>query len=305
VRILIVGPTAVGKTATSITLAERINAAIISADSRQCYKYMNIGTATPDPNELDRVPHYNISIFTPDQKDTASDFRERTRQWEEEILSHHEHVLYVGGSTLYLQSIIQPFDDVPSANPSNVQELKKRLEKKGVEPLYRKLQEVDPEYADQMDGMNPQRIIRALDVREQTGRPFSSFHTRSDDIEFPDETIVFGLHRPRKKLHERIHQRVKLMIQKGLVEEVQELLKMGYNHDIKTLKTVGYKEAVEYIKNRRDQDSMMEDMKIRTRQYAKKQITWFRRWDFIHWINADGRRSSDLAKEIEEKVAGL
>jgi len=303
VRILIIGPTAVGKTAVSLELAERINGAIISADSRQCYKYMNIGTATPDPNELDRVPHYNISIFTPDQQDTAADFRERTYKWETEILTNHNHVLYVGGSTLYLQSVLQPFDDVPSANPDNVQDLKQRLDSEGVKALYEELVEVDSDYAEKMDGMNPQRIIRALDVWQQTGKPFSSFHSGNNEIQPPEDTVAFGLHRPRKKLHERIHKRVHLMLQKGLIEEVQQLLDMGYNNDVKSLKTVGYKEAIEYIKEKRDKESMIEDMKIRTRQYAKKQITWFRRWDFIHWIDAHERKPEGMADEIEKKLA--
>lgn len=303
-RILLLGPTAVGKTAVSLHLAERINAAIISADSRQCYKYMNIGTATPDPNELDRVPHYNISIFTPDHQDTAVDFRERTKKWETEIKNDYQHVLYVGGSTLYLQSVIQPFDDLPSSSSHNIRRLQSRMEQEGVESLYKELQQVDPKYARKMDGMNRQRIIRALDVWKQTGRPFSSFHS-DRKIKLPSDTVVFGLHRPRKRLHDRIHRRVELMVQKGLVEEVKQLMEMGYNNDVKALKTVGYREAIEYLKNQRDHASMVEDMKIRTRQYAKKQITWFRRWDFINWIQANGRNPVNIARDIEEKLAQL
>jgi tRNA dimethylallyltransferase len=265
---------------------------------------MNIGTASPDPNELDRVPHYNISIFTPDKKDTAADFRERIHKWEEEIYRDFDHLLYVGGSTLYLQSILQPFDDVPSSDARNVEKLKTRIENEGIEPLYRELREVDPAYVEKMDGMNTQRIIRALDVWQQTGQPFSSFHS-NNTITPPPDTHVFGLHRPREILHKRIHRRVDLMLQKGLLEEVEELLKMGYNNDVKALKTVGYKEAIEYLKNKRDYESMREQMRIRTRQYAKKQITWFRRWDFIHWLEAEGKQTADLANEIEEKLAGL
>lgn len=303
-RIILLGPTAVGKTATSIELAERINAAIISADSRQCYKHMNIGTATPDPNERDRVPHYNISIFTPDQKDSAVDFQRRISKWEEEILQNFDHVLYVGGSTLYLQGIMQPFDDIPSSDEENVRELQNRIQREGVEPLYQKLQNVDPQYAESMDGMNPQRIVRALDVWEQTGQPFSSFHT-NEKVQPSSNTYVFGLHRPRKKLHQRIHRRIELMLQKGLIEEVEELLQMGYNQDLRVLKTVGYQEVINYIKNKQDYESMVEQMRIRTRQYAKKQITWFRRWDFINWIEAEGKSPSAIADEIQEKLAGL
>lgn len=303
-RIILLGPTAVGKTATSLELAESINAAIISADSRQCYKYMNIGTATPDPNELDRVPHYNISIFTPDQRDTAVDFRQRIGDWEEEIRQHHDHVLYVGGSTLYLQGIMQPFDEVPSSNKENVEQLQERIDSEGVEPLYRKLQEVDPQYAQRMDGMNPQRIVRALDVWQQTGQPFSSYHS-NEEVRPSSDTLVVGLHRPRQQLHERIHRRVQLMLQKGLLEEVEQLLEMGFNNDVKALKTVGYREPIEYLHNKRDYESMIEQMRIRTRQYAKKQITWFRRWEFIEWLSAEQRKPSTLADQIKEKLAGL
>ena len=192
-RILLLGPTAVGKTSVSLELAGRLNAEIISADSRQCYKYMNIGTATPGEDELQKVKHYNISIIDPSVKDSAADYYDRAMKWEDEISAKGKNALYVGGSTLHQQCIIKPFDDIPDANEGHIRELEERIKDEGIETLFAQLQEVDPEYAESMDGMNPQRIVRALDVWMQTGRPFSSFHTNDDSFDLAADTFVFGL----------------------------------------------------------------------------------------------------------------
>lgn len=263
---------------------------------------MNIGTATPTADELQQVPHYNISIIDPSVKDSAANFYERTQNWQDDITSRGKHVLYVGGSTLHVQCIIQPFDDIPDANESNIQQLEQQMEEEGLETVYKKLQQVDPEYARQMDGMNPQRIVRALDVWMQTGRPFSSFHTNSGPIQPPDDTLVFGLTRDRKKLYQRINQRVDRMFEKGFLDEVQSLLETGYSLNDPGLNTVGYKEAIGHLNGNISYSQMVKDMKTQTRRYAKRQLTWFKRWDFIHWLDLE---TLTLKKAQEKAVQHL
>lgn len=286
-RILLLGPTAVGKTALSVGLARKLNAEIISADSRQCYKYMNIGTATPSEEEKGGVTHYNLSIIDPATKDSVVNFYERSLRWEKDIQSRGKNVLYVGGSTLHVQCVIQPLDDVPESNEENIAQLEDQIEAKGIKSLYEKLLEVDPEYAQKMDGMNTQRIVRALDVWMQTGRPFSSFHSDDDTITVPEDMIVFGLRRDRQNLYDRINRRVDQMFEQGFLKEVQSILDLGYTLEDPGLNTVGYKEAIAFLKAEISREQMIKDMKTQTRRYAKRQLSWFRRWDFINWIDLE------------------
>lgn len=296
-RILLLGPTAVGKTSLSLSLAEQLNAEIISADSRQCYKYTDIGTAKPTTEELEQVRHYNISLFEPDVKDSAAGFYERSMKWEDQIRAKGKNILYVGGSTLHLQSIIKPLDDIPDANEQHIAELEQHIKEEGIEPLYRQLQQVDPEYAQKMDGMNPQRIVRALDVWKQTGKPFSSFHSDDKSITLPPETLVFGLKRERQKLYDRINERTDRMFEHGFLDEVKQILDMGYSRNDPGLNTVGYKDAIAFLFSEVTREQMIKYMKTKTRRYAKRQLTWFRRWDFIQWIDLE-KSSVDDASEI-------
>lgn len=302
-RILLLGPTAVGKTALSTDLARNINAEIISADSRQCYKYMNIGTATPSKEERAGIPHYNLSIIDPATKDNAMNFYERALEWEQAIKSHNKNVLYVGGSTLHVQCVIQPLDDVPEANENNITELETRIAEEGIESLYQQLQEVDPEYARKMDGMNTQRIVRALDVWMQTGRPFSSFHSDENSITVPDDMLVFGLKRDRQNLYDRINKRVDQMFKQGFLDEVRSILERGYTLEDPGLNTVGYKEAIAFLNDEISRDTMIKEMKTQTRRYAKRQLSWFRRWDFIHWINLEETSKNEAVDFISQQLA--
>ena len=293
-QVLLIGPTAVGKTALSVDLARDINAEIISVDSRQCYKYLNIGTATPSQEERGSVPHYNLSIIDPATKDNVANYENRSNRWRQEIKERGNHILFVGGSTLHVQCTIQPLDDVPEADETNIARLEEEINQKGIEKLYQKLREVDPEYAQKMDGMNTQRIIRALDVWLQTGRPFSSFHSDDNTISVPDDMIVFGLQRERQHLYDRINRRVDRMFEQGFLEEVQSILDRGYSLEDPGLNTVGYKQAINYLKGSMSREQMIKDMKTKTRRYAKRQLSWFRRWNFIHWI--------DLGKQTKEEA---
>ena len=295
-RIILLGPTAVGKTELSLQIAEELEVPIISVDSRQCYKHLDIGTAKPSHQELDRVEHYNISNLELDAADSVKAFSERAEVWEEKILSSHDHSFFVGGSTLHLQSLIRPIDDVPSSNEKNITEIEAQLEHDGIESVYEKLKSVDPVYIKTMDGMNRQRIIRALDVWMQTEKPFSSFHT-NNEFKLPPNTIVFGLQRDRKNLYERINQRVETMIEHGLIAETQQVLDMGYSKELQPLNAVGYREIVSVLNSEMNLDAAIENIKTQTRRYAKRQLTWFRRWDFIHWLPADEKKPKEL-KEI-------
>ncbi|HYW35398.1 MAG TPA: tRNA (adenosine(37)-N6)-dimethylallyltransferase MiaA [Balneolaceae bacterium] len=297
-NILLIGPTAVGKTSVSIELAHQINAEIISSDSRQCYKYMNIGTSTPTEKERQGIPHFNLSIIDPAIKDSAAKFLRRAEQWKKEISGRGHQVLYVGGSTLHQRVIIQPFDDVPDANENNIDKMERQIADEGIEPLYRRLQEVDPAYASRMDGMNTQRIIRALDVWMQTGRPFSSFHS-NEPVTPPDELLVVGLERDRQTLYDRINRRVDRMFEQGFLDEVRSILDRGYSLEDPGLNTVGYKEAIAFLKDELTRDAMIRDIKTQTRRYAKRQLTYFRRWDFVHWLKVDGHSPQNIAGRID------
>lgn len=302
-RILLIGPTAVGKTALSVNLAEHLNAEIISVDSRQCYKYLNIGTATPTADEQGDISHYNLSIIDPATKDSVAHYEDRAQQWRQQIEANGKNVLFVGGSTLHVQCTIQPLDDVPKADEKNIAQLEEQIEQKGIEPLFQKLQKVDPEYAQKMDGMNTQRIIRALDVWMQTGRPFSSFHSDDNTISVPDDMLVFGLQRDRQNLYDRINQRVEAMFEQGFLEEVKAILERGYSLQDPGINTVGYKQAIRHLQGNISRKKMVKDMKTKTRRYAKRQLSWFRRWDFIQWIDLENSSSEEAQNFIAEQVA--
>jgi len=300
-RIIILGPTAAGKTRLSIQLAEELNTSIISADSRQCYKHIDIGTAKPTAEELQRVQHFNISVLGLDEDDNAMEFQRRAEAWEQQILENSEHVIFVGGSTLHIQSLIQPFNEMPEADEENIAKLNKRIENEGLESLYGVLEEIDPEYLKKMDGMNRQRIIRALDVWMQTGKPFSSFHQQGE-IQPDEDTIVFGLKWPRLKLYDRINQRVDQMMEMGLVEELKSILRAGNPKDLQSLNTVGYKEVIKYLDGEWSLDKAVEKVKTSTRRYAKRQMTWYKRWEFIHWLDADVLSTEEMKHEVLRKV---
>jgi tRNA dimethylallyltransferase len=301
-RWMIAGPTASGKSSLAIELAKKTGGEIISVDSRQCYKRLDIGTAKPGKEEMNRVRHHNISVLELTENDSAAAFMDRVKKYEMEIEIRGNSIIYCGGSTLHLQSILRPLDEMPTANSENVQQLNDEVNSRGINQLYEQLLEVDPEYAEKMDGMNPQRIIRALDVWMQTGKPFSSFH-QNKKITPPENLEVFILHHPRAKLHKRISDRTDQMIKRGLIDETVEILSDGYSPELQSFNTVGYKEVIACLKGDISQRQMAEDIKTSTRRYAKRQITWFRKWEFAYILEAEGKNSDELAEEVLEQVA--
>lgn len=301
-RIILLGPTASGKTELSLQVAEELGIPIISVDSRQCYKHLDIGTAKPPQQDLARVQHYNISHLELDEADSVQAFSERAHAWEKEILKAHDHSFFVGGSTLHLQSLIRPIDDIPSANETNIAEIEQWIDTEGIEPVFEKLRSVDPEYVKTMDGMNRQRIIRALDVWMQTGKPFSSFHTNNEFV-LPENTLVFGMSRDRQVLYDRINLRVDKMMEQGLIPETQKVLDMGYSKEIQPLNAVGYRETIAVLNEEMELEKAVEKIKTQSRRYAKRQLTWFKRWDFIEWLPADEKKSEELKEIMLSRLA--
>lgn len=305
-KIILLGPTAVGKTKLSIRLAERLNTSIVSVDARQSYRYLDIGTAKVSVEQRNQIPHFNVDSLDPVDSDSPFAFLERIQQWDAEHRQAHPNtpLVYVGGSTLYLSSLINGLDPMPKANPARVTQLKEQARTEGIEILYKKLIQVDADYARKMDGLNPQRIIRALDVYYETGKPFSSFHSNKSAI-CPNDTLVFGLSRPRSSLHVRIEKRVDNMMQQGLVDEVRSLLQKGYSLENQALQTVGYSEIISHLNGELSLEEAVEKIKTHTRRYAKRQETWFKKWPFIQWYYPEEQTELEIlsliSKEIESK----
>jgi tRNA dimethylallyltransferase len=281
--LVLIGPTASGKTAVSLPLAERLGAEIISADSRQVYKFMDIGTAKPTPAERARVTHHFIDFLTPDQDYSAGEFGIRGRELIEEIFAHGHVPLVVGGAGLYVQSLVDGFFDGPPADPDLRTEITRRFETGGTEALLEELRSVDPEYAAAVDPTKPRRIIRALEVFHVTGVPISRLH-QEQRIETKFSAQMFGLEWPRPELYARIEQRCEAMIAGGLLDEAEDLVRKGYNPALPALNTVGYAEAFAMRGGKISREEMLRLFARNSRRYAKRQMTWFRRDARIRWI---------------------
>jgi len=295
--VVITGPTATGKTDLSLTLARHFGTPVISADARQCYKYLDIGTGKVPKTVRDEIPHYNIDTLYPDETFTAADFTGRYREWSRSIHQQGKPVIVAGGSTLYIESLIRPLDPLPPKNDSNIRELEHRAERDGLQSIRKKLQEVDPTYLERIDGPNPHRMFRALDVWMQTGQPFSSFH-RNLPLRLPGNMLLICLNRDRIELHDRISKRVDTMLAEGLVEEVRNILDMGYHPELQSLRTVGYREVIAHLRNDLSENAMIAQIKTNTRRYARRQLTWFRRWEGVSWMDQTGQSETELAGRV-------
>lgn len=280
--IVVAGPTAVGKTAAAIKLAQHFNTVVVSADSRQFFREMNIGTAKPDEGELAVAKHYFINSHSISESFSVGDFEKQGLALLDELFKTHDKVVLAGGSGLYIKAICEGFDDLPVADISVREKLNQQLEKEGITPLQKKLQQIDPDYYTQVDLNNPQRIIRALEVFETSGKPFSSYRNATINKR-PFNIIKLALDMPREKLYERINLRVDLMVKQGLVEEVKSLLPY---RELNALNTVGYSELFDYFDGKTSLDEALLLIKQNTRRFAKRQLTWFRKdKDFI-WFDA-------------------
>lgn len=284
--LVLVGPTGSGKTSVSLLLATQLNGEIISADSRQIYRCMNIGTAKPSPAELQQVKHYFIDELNPNEILSAGEYGRKGREVIAAIFSRDKTPIVVGGSGLYVRALVNGLFEGPGADPELRKRLYQRLRIEGRESLYDELSRVDPLSAAKMVPANTRRVIRALEVYRLTGVPISEHHAEQQ-VRVDYETLFFGLEWDRNKLYQRIDRRVELMINRGLVEEVVELKKKGYDETLNSLQTVGYIEVFNYLAGEIGKEEMIERIKRNSRRYAKRQLTWFRKDKGIRWIHVD------------------
>ena len=280
----LVGPTAVGKTALSLSLAEALDAEIISADSRQVYREITIGTAKPSPAEQARVPHHFIDELPLGADFSAGTFAEVANERIRDILDRGHCPIIVGGSTLYIHALQYGLADIPEVDKSVRAQIEQRLEREGAEALYQELQQVDPEQAASMDPTKTHRLIRALEVYHGTGRPLTYYYENQPEPPFDYQTIV--LNRDRQRLYERIEQRVDQMLDRGLLDEVRDIMELDVDLTQPPLKTIGYKEPIRYLNGEISYDEMVRLIKRNSRRYAKRQLTWFRRYDEYTWLDA-------------------
>lgn len=295
----ITGPTGVGKTDLSLNVAEAIDAEIVSVDSRQVYEELTIGTAKPSPEALARIPHHFIGERSLHEPFSAGAYAEAAN---ERIRSLHERgcrVLIVGGATLYLHALQYGLADIPDVDDDIRARLEKRLDDEGKEALYEELQEVDPKQADEMDSTKTQRVIRALEVYHGTGKPLSHYYEQQPEPPFDYVTVV--LNRDREQLYERINRRVDRMLEKGLLNEVRSIMEIdGVRLDEPPLSTIGYREPIMYLRGEVDYDEMVRLIKRNSRRYAKRQLTWFRRYNEYNWLDAADTGPSDILRVYQE-----
>jgi tRNA dimethylallyltransferase len=294
--IVIEGPTAAGKTAIAIKLAQQLKTEIISADSRQFYREMSIGTAKPTDKELAAAKHHFINSHSIIENFTVGDFEKQSMQLLDELFKTNDKVIMAGGSGLFIQAVTKGFDDLPIADPAIRTRLNQVFTEKGIQFLQDQLKIADPDYYNQVDLNNPQRLIRALEVFETTGKPFSSYRKAATNKR-PFRCVKIGLDLPREFLYKRINQRVDDMIDQGLIEEARSLL--PYRH-LNALNTVGYSELFDYFDGNTDLNTGIELIKQNTRRFAKRQLTWFRKDKEIKWLSAD---DPDLINIIFEELS--
>ncbi|HRK75322.1 MAG TPA: tRNA (adenosine(37)-N6)-dimethylallyltransferase MiaA [Rhodothermales bacterium] len=271
------GPTAVGKTAYAIEYALRNNGEIVSADSRQIFKELHIGTAKPSEAELRAVPHHFISEKNLSEPYSAGIFASEANARLADILAREKNPIVCGGSTLYLQALVYGLSEIPEAAPEVRNNLMIELSERGSKALFQELVLADPAYAQTLDPTKTQRLIRGLEVIRSTGKPISFFHQQQSRPPFTFDVTV--LNRERKTLYERINLRVDQMLQEGLINEVQEILHAGFSPEINPLKTIGYQEPIAYLLGALSYEQMIALLKQHTRNYAKRQLTWFRRFE--------------------------
>ena len=288
--ILIAGPTAVGKSEIALLLAEKLGGEIISADSMQVYRGLNIGTAKPSPEERARVPHHLIDICDLTENFDAAQFIRRARQAVAEIQARNKVPIFCGGTGLYFKAYLSGLGEAPATNPV----LRAELEAASFEALLHELREHDPVAYEKIDKQNPRRVIRAVEVIRLTGKKFSEQRAEwKAQGAIPIKEKGFCFTRPGVDLHGRINARVDAMFARGLIEETRELLQRGLAENKTAMQAIGYRQVVEYLRDERSLTETIELVKSRTRQFAKRQLTWFRRHGNMEWIELKLQVSQD------------
>lgn len=300
--LVVAGPTASGKTALGIALAKEYDGEVISADSMQIYKGLDVATAKPTLDEMDGIPHHLISIVDMDTKFSVADYVALAKEKIDEVISRGKLPILVGGTGLYINSLIDnvSFDNAET-DGSIRQSLTEEIEKQGVEVLYERLKQIDPETAEIVPVQNTVRIIRALEIYELTGIKFSEYKKMNKGNDSPYNLCMIGLnYHDREKLYDRINLRVSIMVENGMLEECKEVFdneKLGTAYQ-----AIGYKELIPYFQGNTDLETCLDKIRLNSRRYAKRQLTWFRRDDRINWIYMDEFNNFDKIMEICKKV---
>jgi tRNA dimethylallyltransferase len=279
--IVITGPTAVGKTALCLEIAKHFDIPIINADSRQIYKELRIGTASPTSEQMQQVPHFFVGSLSLNDYYSASLFEQQVLECLEQQFQTNDYALLSGGSMMYIDAVCDGIDDIPTIDDETRELMKQRLAEEGLEALVEELKRLDPEYYEIVDRQNPRRVVHALEICTMTGKTYTSFRKR-EKRQRPFCIIKIGLNRPREELYQRINQRVDEMMQQGLLEEAKSLYPM---RQMNALNTVGYKELFDYLEGRWPLEEAVERIKGNTRRYARKQLTWYKKDPQIRWFH--------------------
>lgn len=298
VCIALVGPTASGKTPLSLLIAEHLDAEIISADSRQIYRYLDVGTAKPNRDERAHVVHHFVDILDPTEEYNAGRFGVEAREVAADLFARGKMPLLVGGSGLYVKAFVDGLFEGPGKQPDIRPRLEAQLKAEGLHALFEELKRVDPKGASEMKQVKARQVIRALEVYYATGRPISEFHAQQNTS--PDfDVLQFGLMWERRELYARIDRRVDGMMDLGFVQEVESLRKRGYDRRLNALNSVGYKELFDYLEGKCTLERAVELIKQNTRRFAKRQLTWFRSDSRIRWIQTN---AGDEMKDVADRI---
>jgi tRNA dimethylallyltransferase len=295
--LVILGPTCVGKTQLSLKLADIFKGEIVSFDSRQIYQWMDIGTAKPTKEERERIPHHLVDVVCPDDRFTAADYGKNAREVIRQITAQGRTPIAVGGSGLYLKALEEGFFEGPKADEDLRRRLEEEAQEFGEPHLFDKLKQIDPEAAKKIHPNDLVRIIRALEVHELTGKTISACQREGVYQPFPVNFVKIGLNIERAKLYQRIDLRVEQMIADGLLDEVKKLKERGYTPKLKALKSVGYQELFGYLGGKIDLPGAIENIKLNTRHYAKRQLTWFKKDNQIVWMDGEDKGVTQKAAE--------
>ena len=295
--IAVVGPTAIGKTSLAIALAKQFKTELVSADSRQFFKEMRIGTAVPSSEELETVPHHFIQHLSVHETFSVGDFERAALTKVDALFKNHDVAILVGGRGLYVDAGVKGMDTFPDVEPRIRQELNTELETNGLEALQKELSEKDPDYHARVDLNNPHRVIRALEICRGTKRPYSSFlGIQKANRSF--NTLYVGLTAPREVIYERIEQRVDLMMQEGLLEEAKSLYPL---RQLNALQTVGYRELFSHFEGTYNLEEAIAEIKKNTRRFAKRQLTWLRKNEDVLWVEYD-EDSDIIISKVKSKL---
>ena len=300
--VVVLGPTAVGKSELALGLALSIDGEIVNADSQQVYRFMDIGTGKPSAEDRLRVSHHLIDMVDPDEEFNAAQFRRMALAIIEQIQGREKKVIVCGGTGLYLKALTQGLFEGPGSDAAFRAALDRQIEVQGLAALYQRLVAIDGSVTSTIHPNDRQRIVRALEVFETTGRPLSAWQNEHAFRDEPFELLKIGLLRERAELYDRINRRCEQMVQDGLLEEVRELVARGYSLDLKSLRSVGYRQMGAVLRGEKDLTGALEEMKQETRRLAKRQLTWFRRDREILWFHPE-KQQREICQRAGEFLA--